>query len=108
MPSADPLYIDELVRRLVRRLHPNKVLLFGSYAYGTPHEDSDVDLLVVLPHPPPRKERWKIASELRPDSRVPVQLVFMSPEEFEETKDVVGGLAYPATHGGKSLYEANL
>ena len=31
----------------------------------------------------------------------------MSPEEFEETKDVVGGIAYPAAHWGKPLYEAN-
>ena len=37
----------------------------------------------------------------------PLQLVFMSPEEFEETKDVVGGVAYPASHGGTSLYEAH-
>jgi hypothetical protein len=36
-----------------------------------------------------------------------VQLIFMSPEEFEETKDVVGGIAYPAAHWGKSLYEAD-
>jgi predicted nucleotidyltransferase len=107
LPSADPLQLQELVRRIVGRLHPSKILLFGSHAYGQPHEGSDVDLLVVVPHPPPRRERWKITSEFRPHSARPLQLVFMSPEEFEETKDVVGGVAYPASHGGKSLYEAH-
>ena len=106
MSSTDPAQFRKLVHRIVRRFHPRKVLLFGSHAYGRPHEGSDVDLLVVVPHPPPRRERWKIASEMRPHSTRPLQLVFMSPEKFEETKDVVGGIAYPAAHWGKPLYEA--
>ncbi|RKY69990.1 MAG: nucleotidyltransferase domain-containing protein, partial [Candidatus Latescibacterota bacterium] len=36
---------------------------------------------------------------------IPLQIFFMSSEEFEETKDVVGGLAYPAHHWGMVLYE---
>jgi hypothetical protein len=36
---------------------------------------------------------------------LPLQIVFMSPEEFEETKEVVGGLAYPAYQRGKILHE---
>lgn len=106
-PPPDPSEFRELVQRIVQRLHPRKVLLFGSHAYGQPHEGSDIDLLVVVPHPPPRREGWKIASEFRPHTTWPVQLIFMSPEEFEETKDVVGGIAYPAAHWGKPLYEAD-
>ena len=41
--------IDELVRRIVNRFHPEKVILFGSYARGTAGEDSDADVLVVMP-----------------------------------------------------------
>jgi uncharacterized protein len=41
--------IRKYVRRVVERFHPQKVILFGSHAYGTPHPDSDVDLLVVMP-----------------------------------------------------------
>jgi predicted nucleotidyltransferase len=36
-------------RKLAQRFQPDKIILFGSYAYGTPHADSDVDLLVVMP-----------------------------------------------------------
>ena len=36
---------------IVREFAPLQVILFGSYAYGTPKEDSDVDLLVVMDIP---------------------------------------------------------
>lgn len=99
--------IQTIVAQIVKRFHPQKVILFGSYAYGRPHEWSDVDLLVVKADPPPRKERWKVAHELEEQTSAPLQLIFMSPEEFEETRDVVGGIAYPAHHWGKVLYEPN-
>ena len=41
--------IRKFVREVADRFHPEKIILFGSYAYGTPHEDSDVDILVVMP-----------------------------------------------------------
>ena len=41
--------IREVGQRIGRRFHPQRVILFGSYAYGRPIEDSDVDLLVVMP-----------------------------------------------------------
>jgi hypothetical protein len=41
--------IRRYVERVVERFHPDKVILFGSHAYGRPTEDSDVDLLVIMP-----------------------------------------------------------
>ena len=41
--------IEEMVRRIVERFHPEKIILFGSHARGTAGPDSDVDLLVVMP-----------------------------------------------------------
>ena len=41
--------IKALTDRIVRAFHPDRIVLFGSYASGTPNSDSDVDLLVVLP-----------------------------------------------------------
>src|SRR5205085_9520009 len=41
--------IRKYVRRVVERFRPQRVILFGSHACGKPHEDSDVDLLVVMP-----------------------------------------------------------
>ena len=41
--------IRDFARRVAERFQPDKIILFGSYAYGTPHEDSDVDILVIMP-----------------------------------------------------------
>ena len=43
--------IDDVVRQIVEQFHPERIILFGSYAYGTPRPDSDVDLLVVMDTP---------------------------------------------------------
>jgi predicted nucleotidyltransferase len=42
--------IQEFVNRVVKRFQPRKVILFGSYACGIPTEDSDVDIMLVMPH----------------------------------------------------------
>src|SRR5436189_6137258 len=41
--------IRRFARKVAERFHPDKIILFGSHAYGTPHADSDVDILVVMP-----------------------------------------------------------
>ncbi len=41
--------IRRYARQIAKQFHPEKIILFGSRACGTPHEDSDVDLLVVMP-----------------------------------------------------------
>jgi uncharacterized protein len=43
-----PKQLDEMVERLVRSFQPEQIILFGSYAYGEPNEDSDIDLLVIV------------------------------------------------------------
>src|SRR5437588_7034096 len=50
-PSPDiPLTaIRRFARQIAARFHPDKIILFGSYAYGRPHAESDVDLLVIMP-----------------------------------------------------------
>src|SRR6266571_2977746 len=41
--------IRRFARQVAERFDPEKIILFGSYAYGTPHADSDVDILIVMP-----------------------------------------------------------
>jgi HEPN domain-containing protein/predicted nucleotidyltransferase len=100
--SLEAQELEEIVKRVVGRFHPDQILLYGSFAYGTPHEESDFDLLVILPNPPAGKDGWAAAHEIKVKRML--QLVFMKPALFEEEKDVVGGLAYPARHWGKLLY----
>jgi predicted nucleotidyltransferase len=41
--------IRRFARQVVERFYPDKIILFGSFAYGRPHADSDVDVLVIMP-----------------------------------------------------------
>jgi predicted nucleotidyltransferase len=47
-PNIPLAAIWHFARRIAERFHPDKIILFGSYAYGKPHEESDVDLLVIM------------------------------------------------------------
>jgi predicted nucleotidyltransferase len=42
--------LDEIVDRLVAEFEPEQIILYGSHAWGVPHEDSDIDLLVIVAH----------------------------------------------------------
>ncbi len=48
-PNVPLSAIRRYARQIAKRFHPDKILLFGSYAYGKPHVWSDVDILVVMP-----------------------------------------------------------
>ena len=48
-PNIPLSAIRRFARKLGERFHPDRIILFGSYAYGEPHAGSDVDLLVVMP-----------------------------------------------------------
>src|SRR5437588_3341954 len=48
-PNIPMSAIQRYARQIAKRFHPDKIILFGSYAYGKPHVESDVDLLVILP-----------------------------------------------------------
>src|SRR5713226_2401387 len=48
-PNIPVSAIRRFARQIAERFHPDKIVLFGSYAYGRPHNESDVDLLVIMP-----------------------------------------------------------
>jgi predicted nucleotidyltransferase len=101
---------DRLTREIVRRVlsvaQPDRVIVFGSAAAGTMTKDSDVDLLVLESG---EAGFGSEASRIRDSLSglgLPFDIIVMSTERFEETKGVIGGLAYPAAKYGKTLYEA--
>lgn len=50
--------INQMVEKIVKEYQPKKVILFGSYAYGAPTEDSDIDLLIIKDTDKRRIDRW--------------------------------------------------
>ena len=75
--------IQEFCGRLVDLYHPRKILLFGSYAYGTPGADSDVDLLVVMPLEG-SAARMSAEMVLRLAPSFPVDVLVRSPETLAQ------------------------
>ncbi len=58
--------IRRFARQVAERFKPDKIILFGSHAYGTPHADSDVDILVVMPCRNQLDQAFKIHWTLQP------------------------------------------
>lgn len=95
-----------IVGEIVRLARPDRVILFGSAATDSMTDDSDLDLLVIEPQVnDTRREGLRLRAALA-GTALPIDLVVMSTERFEETKNVIGGIAYPAHKYGKVLYEA--
>ena len=97
--------LPEIVRRLERALSPERVILFGSYTEGRPTPDSDLDVLVITRKRLGWRERHSRTRGLFRDMPLPVQVVAISLDEFERTRDVIGGIAYPAAKYGRVVYE---
>ena len=75
--------IDALAERIGAEFRPDKVILFGSHAYGTPSQDSDVDLLVIMDHSSSGvAQALQIMRQIR--SRIPVDLVVRTPREVRQ------------------------
>ncbi len=97
--------IKGIVDAILKEYEPKKVILFGSYAYGEPTEDSDLDILIVTERRFTPEETYKIQRKSLGYYDIPIQLICVSVEEFAETKDIIGGIAYPASKYGEILYE---
>jgi uncharacterized protein len=72
-----------IIDRLARELQPEKIVLFGSYAYGTPTPDSDVDLLVIFDSGAPYLERYRAVCRLLRPRPFPVDILVKTPAEIE-------------------------
>lgn len=99
------VYLKEAVRRIIENFNPEKIILFGSYAYGHPTADSDMDLMVIMnTDEKPHKRAVTLRKALK-GIGIPKDIIVKTPEEFDRFKDIVGTIIYPAAHKGKVLYE---
>jgi predicted nucleotidyltransferase len=95
--------IRRYARAIAEEFHPDKIILFGSYAYGAPHEDSDVDLLVVMParnqHDQAARIRWRLAAPF------PVDLIVRTPKQMTWRLEEGESFLTTIVSQGKVLYE---
>ena len=79
-----------------------RIILYGSRAHGTASPESDFDLLVIETEPVSKRDEMQRLRRAVHDLPYPVDVWVMGEQEFEETKNVIGGLAYPAHKYGGS------
>ncbi|MBI4762312.1 MAG: nucleotidyltransferase domain-containing protein [Chloroflexota bacterium] len=95
------------IQKIVDELKPEKIILFGSYAYGSPNPHSDVDLLVIMKTNAPLKERsWKVSRLLLPRP-FPVDILVKTPKEIEKALKSGDFFLAEILARGKVLYERN-
>jgi predicted nucleotidyltransferase len=117
-PGASPETIGRRQRRqqirlvcdaIAREFHPEKIVLFGSYAYGEPQWDSDVDLLVVMPFEgsPFRQAALILSHVVRTVGVIPMDLLVRTAEQVRERMLMGDTFIREVLERGKVMYEAD-
>ena len=104
--GIDEKIIEDIVQRILSVAEPDRIILFGSAATGQMTRDSDIDLLIVEPDTSDQRNEYARIVKALWGIRYPFDVLFIATNWFEESKDVVGGIAYPANKYGKVIYEA--
>ena len=108
MNSKTVNLVHEMVEKLVKQYAPQKVVLFGSYAYGRAHSDSDIDLLIIKETSERFIERWvtvrRILSD--PQRKVGLDILVLTPREISERIDRGDQFVEEIVKKGKVLYAA--
>src|SRR5712692_5451549 len=104
--DVDETLLKKVVDRILAVSRPERIILFGSAATGHMGPDSDLDLLVIEHGFTSAREENTRLREALGSVDLSFDVFAMEPERFEETKDVIGGLAFPANKYGIVIYEA--
>ena len=96
--------IRRFARSVAERFHPDKIVLFGSHAYGTPHEDSDVDILVVMPARNQLDQAYRIRCAV--SAPFPMDLIVRTPYSMKWRLAEGELFLTEIVTKGKVLYEA--
>lgn len=98
-------YLNIIIQKITENFNPKKIILFGSYAYGSPTKDSDIDLMVIMDTEMKPYERAIPIRKALKYLGIPKDVIVRTPQEFERFKDIVGTIIYVAAHKGKVIYE---
>lgn len=96
--------IKEASGKIVRNFRPQKIILFGSWAWGKPGEDSDVDLFIIKDTPDMRIDRARKAREAVWHSGMPIDLVVYTPKEIRRRLALGDWFIKDILEKGKVLY----
>jgi uncharacterized protein len=96
--------IEEFAKKVGETFGPEKIILFGSYAYGQPHEDSDVDLLLIYADEKMPRQPLRVRSTLHPG--FPLDVIIRSESEIDRRLSFNDSFVSEMIERGKVLYDA--
>jgi predicted nucleotidyltransferase len=97
--------LRSFLKRVLGKYDPLRIVLFGSHATGHGRPDSDLDLMIVMSVEGSTREKANEIDMLMSDRIVPMDLVVITPEQYERQRKVVGTIVYRAEREGQILYE---
>lgn len=99
--------IEQIKTRLIEIYHPKYIYLFGSYAWGVPEKDSDIDLFIVVEESDlSMPDRMRLAYSNLWDISTPLDIIVYTKKELEAKKEHPSSLSYKILNKGVVLYEA--
>jgi predicted nucleotidyltransferase len=98
--------IQKFSKEVALKFRPRKIVLFGSYAYGTPTENSDVDLLVIMPRTRERGQRMSVKIRHAIPRDFPLDLLVRTPAEVNRRLRWGDFFLREVMEKGEVLYEA--
>lgn len=100
--------IQDILERLLIGYAPQKVILFGSYAYGDPTPDSDIDLLIIKETPERFIDRWVTVRRILSDSKrmVSLETFVLTPQEVSRRLAIGDQFLAEILDNGEVLYAA--
>src|SRR6266567_4994741 len=104
---TDRRQIRRFSQAVARKFRPRKIVLFGSYAYGKPTEDSDVDLLVIMPRTRDRGERMSVRILQAIPRDFALDLLVRTPSDVAKRLRWGDPFICELLEKGEVLYEAN-
>lgn len=97
--------INEITKRIMEAMHPEKIILFGSHAWGKPGEYSDIDLFIIISSSDqPSYRRAREVYRCLRGIGVPIDVIVQTHEEVEYSKNVITSLTRRVIAQGKVLY----
>lgn len=102
--------LKEVIEKIVNYYKPQKIVLYGSYAYGKPDENSDIDLFIVKNTSKSRMERFKEVKKILwnvNNKGIPILPVIFTEDELFQSKKNKNVLISEIITSGKILYEAS-
>lgn len=97
--------ISEITDKIVKEFKPEKIILFGSYAWGKPHKDSDIDLFVIEKSKLPRRQRQINIRRLFLDFDMPADILSYTRAEIKARQKMNDYFLADILNSGKVLYE---